>query len=86
MKNSWDWSVLSGAKNDELIGSLNTISAPYVTVSGGYTNTVSGSYSSVSGGYIRSVTGDYDWQAGGCFRNINSCDHDVFWNHLPPLR
>ena len=62
-----------------VVGQINTISAPYSSVSGGYLNTASGEgssvsggstntasswYSSVSGGHQRSAGDTYGWVAG----------------------
>ena len=46
-------------------GSINSISAPFATISGGFTNSATGSGSTVGGGYSNSATGGSATVGGG---------------------
>ena len=50
-----------------VVGSQNTISGPFSSVSGGVFNIASGNFSSVSGGNGHTASGDSNWAAGGLF-------------------
>ncbi len=48
-----------------VMGSTNTISGVYSSVSGGFNNTASGNFSSVSGGHNNTASGDVSTASGG---------------------
>ncbi len=75
--------LILGSQNNYLsygglvAGSVNTISGPYSSVSGGFHNTASGYYSSTSGGYNNTASGYVASVSGGSSNTASSLEASV---------
>ena len=60
-----------------VVGQVNSILAPYASVSGGYFNTAGGSYAAVSGGLGNTAAGEFASVSGGQDNTASNSDSSV---------